>query len=626
MEGGRGRSAGQRWRQLLSESAQRFLGHHRSPPALALALSLAATVPLFLHTAILCDPLSRPRRTPLVRSRRHRSALPPISRRAPRSSPRVLFPTPLILSSSLAIPLMWSWLSNSVGRGGAAKAEAKQQHRAQSGGGDGDGGNAAANSAALTSRSPDASNATTIGGAAAASAAASSSTALVASSAPSTAAGSSASSSAGVVTDGFWGHTSNDFTVDHDPALDDMLSFYAFSHRRHSDYTGAVCFKLQYPDGVCVRTVQVLPLDEQKMREEEAAEDEAQDQLDSTAAHAVAVRRPARVRYYRRPIAAPAAASANPTSASPLTALVPLSQNLVPACMPASLAASAPNVNRASASSALVPLSQGMIPAANANPAPSASATALVPFSQHLVPACMPPACVSLTISARPHAVAASPSPALALPRSSRVKIYRGDVPAGVSLSATLSCPRSVFFSVYMGELDPIKVRRSPMFASDLASALFVLRSSFARVLTVHLFWLLLCWVGGCSGRAQWSSSLLRFPILCSQAVRRLFRPARREMEGVLRPASSGGTGEAPDSSEAIAGCRTICSGGGRASKTRCHRRCRAAYRSNPDALLPALAARMEDWTGASDVATQTSKAVPDTGQQNSCISSGCFD
>lgn len=314
---------------------------------------------------------------------------------------------------------MWSWLSSSIGGGsGPAKAEAQQQQpTAQIGGSaSGHAGAAAASSTALVPHAPAATASNPSPTIVAAAASSSSSAQSPPATSPSTA----------VAVDGgaFWGHTTNEFTSEHDPALDDMLAFYSFSHRRHSDYTGAVCFKLKYPDGgMCVRTVQVLPLDEQRMREEEAAEDEAQERRDS-ASHAVVVRRPARVRYYPR-LPAPSAVSAG----------------------------------------------------SSINPASPAPSTALVPLSQQLVPACMPSACVSLTLSARPcatvTAVAAAPAaPSLAIPRSSRVKVYRGEVPAGVSLSATLACPRSVFFDVYMGKLDPIKVCHARAARPDLCATL----------------------------------------------------------------------------------------------------------------------------------------------------------
>ena len=77
--------------------------------------------------------------------------------------------------------------------------------------------------------------------------------------------------------------------------------------------------------------------------------------------------------------------------------------------------------------------------------------------SKYLRPICRLVRPTIQTIDAQSTVNNSAPAPTLArLPFSSRVHIYHGPVPSDVRPTARLLCPRSVFFDVYQGRLDPV--------------------------------------------------------------------------------------------------------------------------------------------------------------------------
>ena len=139
-------------------------------------------------------------------------------------------------------------------------------------------------------------------------------------------------------TDGsFWGFMETNVTVDRDPALDDMMSFFGFAHReRESDYVGCVSFELSYPDGrKSIRTVQVLPKGPEHARahiEEIATGNSTQDE--DTTVQATAIRPETR--------AEPSTSSAL-TTRSKLSAWFPRTDSTTELSPSASNAAAAPS-------------------------------------------------------------------------------------------------------------------------------------------------------------------------------------------------------------------------------------------------------------------------------------------
>lgn len=196
---------------------------------------------------------------------------------------------------------------------------------------------------------------------------------------------------------GFWGYTTSAVSVDCDPALDDMLQFFGFSHlSRSSDYSGAVAFYLRYDDGrVAIRTVQVLPRDAsagatiEEVSDAELEEEQKQQESDTPTATARVIT------YDSRP---PDEAQVKPR----LRGLLP-----PPVC------------------SLILPRAKQPLDAADA-------------ITANDLP--QPP-----------------PPPLPRLPFSPRIRLYSGPVPSDVRLTAELKCPRSIFFDVYLGRLDPIQ-------------------------------------------------------------------------------------------------------------------------------------------------------------------------
>jgi len=228
---------------------------------------------------------------------------------------------------------------------------------------------------------------------------------------------------------GFWGFTSSEVSSTSDAALDDMLSFYAFAHHRDSEYAGAVCFRLKYDDGTAVRVVEVLPKGEGE--DEEAQQKRllpSEGEKDSTT---LVPSRPAARVLLRKPL---------------------LHNQILP---PAATTEDA-------AQQQLVSL------AADAQQPQQLQLQQLDQQSTSQLPWLLPSPCVTLIIRTRtaadtalvPVSSSVAAVPAEPLPRlssSPRIRVYRDEVPAHVKLSCTLSCPRDVFFAVYMGKLDPIR-------------------------------------------------------------------------------------------------------------------------------------------------------------------------
>jgi hypothetical protein len=243
------------------------------------------------------------------------------------------------------------------------------------------------------------------------------------------AAGAVTPSSAPPTPDGFWGYTAPTFSASNDPALDDMLNFYAFSHHRDSEYSGAVCFRLKYPEGdTSVRVVEVLPRgqtneEQQRLRDEE--EKQAQEERDNEEKAKLVPRRPAaRVRLHLRR-----------SDAAPTQLLLEAGSN----CAPADTTSA-----DASAAEAVARHLSWMLP--------SPCVTLIIRTRDFASADALVPAASSLGAIAESAAV-----PVPSIPSSPRIRIYRDEVPSHVSLSCTLSCPRDVFFDVYMGRLDPIR-------------------------------------------------------------------------------------------------------------------------------------------------------------------------
>jgi hypothetical protein len=212
-----------------------------------------------------------------------------------------------------------------------------------------------------------------------------------------------------------WGYTSTEgLRHDFDPAFEEMMSFYAFSHKIDHEYVGAISFRISYPDGgIAMRTVQVLPPEkgQQMITHTQPEPVVLQNQA------VVPSRHPARVRFY-------------PRLAGSSDSLVPFSYQLT-----------------AADSTALLPFSGRSawlpVPCVRLTLASNAAASQT---SQAVVPA-----------SAALSAALAELGPAPRIPASPRIRIFNGPAPADVKVNTTLSCPRDVFFDVYMGRLDPIK-------------------------------------------------------------------------------------------------------------------------------------------------------------------------
>lgn len=195
----------------------------------------------------------------------------------------------------------------------------------------------------------------------------------------------------------FWGFMDTNVAANDDPALDDMMSFFGFSHReRESDYVGCVSFELSYPDGQkSIRTVQVLAKGPEHgsgatLEEMTTSEGEAEPTLPR--------QHPARAIRYDEPAAAAGRAAV------------------------------------------------------------AARASRLSSWFQPTCTLYLPRIAAAMADGSGGEAVASSSGPALPrMPFSSRVRIHSGPVPSDVPVTARLICSRDIFFEVYLGRLDPVR-------------------------------------------------------------------------------------------------------------------------------------------------------------------------
>lgn len=209
----------------------------------------------------------------------------------------------------------------------------------------------------------------------------------------------SASAAAGVasappVEGAFWGFTGECHSAS-DPALDDMMQFFGFAHfEQASDYVGCVSFELSYPDGgVAIRTVEVVPKPVESTPRVTLVEVEEKDDDEAPKP----AQPSARFVHHAPNTAGPLARMRRWLPAPTCTLHVPR------LCATAEAAA-------------------GSVEPSEAEPA----------------------------------ALSELDSPLPSLPFSSRIRIYHGPVPPDVKPTARLICPRSVFFDVYQGKLDPM--------------------------------------------------------------------------------------------------------------------------------------------------------------------------